>query len=312
MRVLHGLDAIADLPRGAGLSIGNFDGLHIGHQRILDALGAGVTAIVTFEPHPATVLRPELAPPRLSTAEQKRDLLAAAGIDAVLELPPTREVLGLRPLAFWERLRDAVRPERLIEGEDFRFGKARAGDVEMLRTNAGDTEVVTVAPATAVLSDLSVVDVGSSLIRWLIAHGRLSDAARCLGRPYRLAGSVIRGYGRGKQLGIPTANLATEQLVPADGVYAATVGGQPAAVSIGVTPTFDGARRQVEVHILDTDADLYEKPLAVDMHHWVRPQVKFAGVDQLVTQLHRDFDQVRESLAAAVSTSIPRGTLPAR
>ncbi|MEM8873890.1 MAG: riboflavin biosynthesis protein RibF [Planctomycetota bacterium] len=300
MQVLHGMNAITDLPNGAALSIGNFDGLHLGHQRIIEALGDGPRAIVTFEPHPATVLRPELAPPRLSTAEQKRALLEDAGIDAVLELPPSPEVLGQAPLAFWQRLVEEVRPSRVVEGEDFRFGKARGGDVAMMRQHAGGTEIVTIEPATAVLHDLSVVDVGSSLIRWLIAHGRVSDAARCLGRPYRLVGEVIRGYGRGRKLGIPTANLASRQLVPADGVYAGSVDGQPAAISIGVTPTFDGMRRQTEVHILDFDGDLYDKPLAVDLHHWVRPQVKFDGVEHLVEQLHRDFATIRKTTASAV------------
>ena len=292
MRLLHGLDGMGDLPRGGALTIGNFDGVHLGHRRILDALGDGPKIAVTFEPHPATVLRPDLAPPRLTTIDQKRRLLENAGVAALLELPPTAQVLGLSAEDFWAKLRGATQPRRVVEGEDFRFGSGRGGDVQLLRAHSGGAEIVVVDAATATLHDCSVVDIGSTLVRWLIAHGRVSDANRCLGRPFQLVGEVIRGYGRGRQLGIPTANLRVDQLIPADGVYAATVDGRRAALSVGMTPTFDGLRRQVEVHLIGFDGDLYDRTLAVDVLHWVRPQVKFSGVDALLAQLQRDFSAI--------------------
>ena len=176
------------------MSIGNFDGIHIGHRSLLEMAGAlreqsssGRVAIVTFEPHPFTVLRPELAPPRLTPSHTKQALLAAAGVDDYLILPPAPEVLNLTAEDFFAILRDHVRPAHLIEGNTFTFGKGRGGTIERLRrwTAATDITLHVVAPVDAVLRDLSVVPVSSSLIRWLVAHGRMRDAAICLGRPYR-------------------------------------------------------------------------------------------------------------------------------
>src|SRR5688572_6060225 len=216
MQTRQGLDGLRSLPPGGVMSIGNFDGIHIGHRRLLalaDEMRAsspsGRVGIVTFEPHPLTVLRPELAPPRLTPPHTKQALLEAAGVDDYVVLPPAPEVLNLSAQEFWKILRDETRPAHLIEGNNFTFGKDRGGTIDRLRewSAASNIKLDIVEPVDAVLLDLTIVPVSSSLIRWLVAHGRVRDAAICLGRPYALHGEVVRGFGRGKKLGVPTANL---------------------------------------------------------------------------------------------------------
>jgi riboflavin kinase/FMN adenylyltransferase len=289
------------------MSIGNFDGLHLGHARILQMMKSLRSAngaesrltVVTFEPHPLTVLRPELAPPRLTPYPMKQALLAAAGVEDLVVLAPSQDVLDLTAEQFWTILRDDVQPSHLVEGSSFNFGKGRGGTIQRLRqwTAESNVRLHVIEAVQAVLLDLHVVDVNSSLIRWLIHYGRVRDAAICLGRPYRLGGAVIRGYGRGKQIGVPTANLdCTDQFIPADGVYAGScmVAGRvyAAAVSIGTMPTFGENQRQVEAHLIGFDGDLYDQVIAVDLIDWLRDQVRFASVDALKAQLQADFGGV--------------------
>src|SRR4051794_8604276 len=229
MEIVEGLSGLRGVPAGGVVSIGNFDGLHRGHQRILEvargyrASGDGELVVVTFEPHPLTVLRPEKAPPRLTPPALKRELLERAGVDRLVLLPPTHEVLDLSAEDFWAILRDQVRPTHLVEAGTFNFGKDRRGTIDRLREWAAASAVRldTIEPVEAVLLDLTVAAVSSSLIRWLLANGRVRDAAICLGRPYVLEGPVIKGYQRGRTIGVPTANLdCGEQMVPLEGVYA--------------------------------------------------------------------------------------------
>jgi riboflavin kinase/FMN adenylyltransferase len=288
------------------MSIGNFDGIHLGHRSLLamaDRLrvsSPGGVTVVTFEPHPLTVLRPADAPPQLTPLQLKQAILEEAGVDTLVLLPPTREVLGLTAEQFWRMIVDEVRPAHLIEGESFTFGKGRGGTMETLRAwAAGSSVQLHVAqPVRAVLLNLSIVTVSSSLIRWLIALGRVRDAAICLGRPYRLRGEVVKGHQRGRTIGTPTANLRISgQLVPADGVYAgrAVVDGvtYPAAVSIGTLPTFEGGTRQIEAHLLDFSGDLYGHELTLDCTDWVREQRKYSSIDALREQIARDVESVR-------------------
>src|SRR5690348_12013878 len=216
MEIWNGIDGLRKLRPGSVLSIGNFDGLHLGHQKILetarslrDAHPGSCLAVVTFEPHPLTVLRPQLAPPRLTTPVEKQAMLQALGVDDYVILPPTREVLNLEAEAFWAILRDEVKPIALVEGGSFNFGKNRRGSIERLKEWSVGTpiELRLVDSVTVTLPDMSVVDVSSSLIRWLIAYGRVRDASICLGRPYALSGEVIHGNHRGRTIGVPTANL---------------------------------------------------------------------------------------------------------
>ncbi len=293
------------------MSIGNFDGIHVGHRKLLETADAmraksssGRVAIVTFEPHPLTVLRPELAPPRLTPSRTKQALLEAAGMDDYVILPPAPEVLNLTAEDFWAILRDEARPAHLIEGNTFTFGKGRGGTVDRLREwSAGSSITLDIVdPVDAVLLDLTVVPVSSSLIRWLVAHGRMRDAGICLGRPYTLPGDVVRGFGRGRQLGVPTANLhCDDQLIPADGVYAGRCAidgtAYAAAVSIGSLPTFEARKFQVEAHLIGFDGDLYGRTIDVEMLDWVREQWKFDGVDALKAQIARDLDVVKDRAA---------------
>jgi riboflavin kinase/FMN adenylyltransferase len=305
MEIWNGIDGLRQLRPGSVLSIGNFDGLHLGHQKILetartlrDASPGSCLAVVTFEPHPLTVLRPQLAPPRLTTPVEKQAMLQSLGVDDYVILPPTREVLNLEAEAFWAILRDEVKPIALVEGGTFNFGKNRRGSIERLKEWSAGTpiELRMVDSVTVTLPDMSVVDVSSSLIRWLIAYGRVRDAAICLGRPYALTGEVIHGNHRGRTIGVPTANLKCEDvLIPADGVYAGrcTIDGKPhaAAVSIGTNPTFRDRQRSVEAHLIGFSGDLYGRTIRVELLDWLRDQWKYDGVEPLKKQLSRDLEE---------------------
>ncbi len=304
MQISQGISGLRQLPPGTVMSIGNFDGVHLGHRKILrlaNGLRGGVgVAVVTFEPHPLTVLRPDKAPPRLTPVALKRTLLAEAGADHLVELPPTPEVLDLTAEQFWQLLRDDVKPAHLIEGSSFSFGKGRGGSVETLAAWCDGTGVqLHVAEAVSVvLLNLSIVPASSSIIRWLLLNGRARDAAICLGRGYLLEGEVIGGHQRGRAMGVPTANLRIdEQLVPAEGVYGgrARVDGvtYPAAISIGTLPTFEGDARQIEAHLIGFTGDLYGRVLSVEVMDWLREQRKFPSVESLVAAIKDDLDETR-------------------
>jgi riboflavin kinase/FMN adenylyltransferase len=307
MELRQGLSGLRAVPAGAVLSVGNFDGIHLGHRRLLElaaslrAADDGRIAVVTFEPHPLTVLRPELAPPRLTPPAVKQQLLEAAGVDDYVILPPAPEVLNLTAEAFWKILRDETRPRHMIEGGTFTFGKGRGGTIDRLREwSAGSgIELHILEPVEVALLDLAIAPVSSSLIRWLLAHGRVRDAAICLGRPYALRGEVIEGFKRGRQLGVPTANLAcADQLVPADGVYAGrcTIEGRTyaAAVSIGNLPTFAERAHQIEAHLIGFSGDLYGRTIEVELIDWLREQWKFTSIDALKQQIGRDLVEVQD------------------
>lgn len=309
MRILEGIEGLRVLPAGCVISVGNFDGVHRGHQEILTrarslrALAPGAAlAVVTFEPHPLTVLRPDLAPPRLSSAELKRSLLVEAGVDVLVVLAPKNEVLNLEAEDFWAILRDEVKPSHMVEGESFNFGKGRRGTMPRLRewAAASDVQLHVVSPVSVPLLDMQLVPVSSSLIRWLIAQGRVRDAGICLGRTFAIEGIVIEGHRRGRTIGIPTANLdCADLMIPADGVYAGrcTAGGwiYPVALSIGTMPTFGrDLQRQVEAHLIGFTGDLYGKPLRVEITDWVRDQWKFDGVATLKAQMALDLKYCEE------------------
>jgi riboflavin kinase/FMN adenylyltransferase len=298
MDIRTGLDALANLTPNLAISIGNFDGVHRGHATIFQfarSLKAAGVAAVTFEPHPLTVLRPELAPPRLSPIGIKHQLLEAAGVDYLVELPPTHDVLDVTAERFWEILRDGTRPSHIIEGETFNFGRGRGGTIQRLREWAANSPVKlhVIDPVQIALVDLQVAPINSSLVRWLVAAGRVRDAAVCLGRPYTLRAPVVEGFKRGRTIGVPTANLrVTEQLIPAEGVYAGrcTLAGTTyaAAVSIGTMPTFGDNPPQVEAHLIGFQGDLYGQTIDLQLVDWLRDQRKFAGVEPLKQQLAKD------------------------
>ena len=307
MRILNGLDGLKQLEPGAVMSIGNFDGVHLGHQRLLGraaelkAAHGQHLAVVTFEPHPLTVLKPGQAPPRLTTKGQKRRLIEAAGVDTLVELAPSGDVLNLTAEQFWQLLRDQIRPSHLVEGRSFSFGKGRAGTVDKLQEWTIGTAVTlhVMDPRKMALLDLRVVPASSSTTRWLLSRGRVRDAAILLGRAYELEGLVVHGTARGRELGVPTANLQfDDQLIPADGVYAGrcVVDGiiWPAAVSIGTNPTFGQNPRTVEAHLIGFTGDLYDQTLRLELTDWLRDQRVFAGIEALKEWIAADIVQTLE------------------
>jgi len=309
MQILHGLEGLLQSPRQSVMSIGNFDGVHLGHQRIfkiarkIAAQRDAQLVFVTFEPHPLTVLRPESVPPRLTTPEKKRELLEAEGANYLVILPPEKQVLGLTAEDFWTILHERVAVSDLVEGASFRFGKGARGSVEMLAKWSAQTNVKlhVVESVETPLLDLQITPISSSVIRFLLSYGRMREAAICLGRSYVLSGSVQKGFSRGKSLGIPTANLLCDgQLVPADGVYSGRCKLQdkeyPAAVSIGTMPTFGENARQIEAHLIGFDGDLYGKTIAIELLDWIREQRVYSGIEPLTVQINKD---IIETLAAA-------------
>ncbi|HWB53249.1 MAG TPA: riboflavin biosynthesis protein RibF [Tepidisphaeraceae bacterium] len=303
MNLLHTMDGLRLIPPGATVSIGNFDGIHVGHAEILRQarqLASGqAVGVITFEPHPMTVLRPNHVPPRLTDLHRKRELLESAGVDYLVELAPTPDVLGLSAERFWEIIRDEVRPNHLIEGVDFRFGKGRRGNIDLLRdwSAQSDVQLHVLEDVEATLLDQHVVPVSSSLIRWLVGNGRMRDAAICLGRPYVLTGVVVEGFRRGRELGIPTANLLVSgQAIPMEGVYAGkcSIGAKTysAAISVGKPPTFEAAEFQIEAHLMGFDGDLYGQTLNLEIRDWVRDQRKYSNVEALKEQMNRDLQSI--------------------
>jgi riboflavin kinase/FMN adenylyltransferase len=299
---------ISPSSRGGSVAIGNFDGVHRGHRAMLDVLTADArrdghaAVVVTFEPHPLAILRPEVAPVSLTTPVQRVELLRAAGADDVIVLPTTRELLRLTATEFFERIiLQELHAKRLVEGPNFFFGRDRAGNITVLRQlcQAHGIALDVIAPVT-----IDGQWVSSSVIRSLLVDGDVDDAVALLGHPYRLTGRVVTGVQRGRQLGFPTANLeGFATVVPGLGVYAGrcAVDGQTyaAAIHLGPNPTFAEERTKVEVHLLDFAGDLYGRVLDVDFLARVRPVQKFASVDALRAQLERDVASVRK-LAAAV------------
>jgi riboflavin kinase/FMN adenylyltransferase len=301
MQILQGMDAFRSLAPMGATSIGNFDGLHKGHAQILrKARQLAQTlpvCVITFEPHPLTVLRPEQAPPRLLDLQAKHTLLADAGVDYLIELAPSPEVLGTTAEQFWHIIRDDLKPQHLIEGADFHFGRGRAGTIAILQKWSQGTGVQLhiVDSVEAVLIDMHIVSISSSLIRWLVGNGRMRDAITCLGRPYSLTGTVVEGFRRGRELGMPTANLTiNQQVIPMEGVYSGRCRVDdrlyPAAISVGRPLSFDVSAFQIEAHLIGFSGDLYGQTLHLEFLDWLRDQRKYTSVDALRAQMNRDVE----------------------
>jgi riboflavin kinase/FMN adenylyltransferase len=300
-------DVPADLGRTV-VTIGNFDGVHRGHQRVLAearrvAGPDGRVVAVTFDPHPMAVLRPEHAPTTLTDLETRAALLAEAGADDVLVLPFSREVAAWTPHEFidWV-LVDALHAAAVVVGANFRFGNRAAGDCATLR-EVGLEHDFTCVPVEL---DGGPQVWSSTYVRTCLAEGDVAGAAEALGHPFRVRGVVARGDRRGRELGFPTANVPTSAVVaaPADGVYAGwlrrldTDEVFPAAISVGTNPTFDGVRdRRVESYVLDrSDLELYDVEVEVSFVEHLRGMVKFDSVEELVKTMNDDVDRAREIL----------------
>lgn len=292
------------LPRGGVGTIGNFDGLHRGHRKIItrvleEARRLGAPSfLLTFHPHPVKVLRPEIAPHLIFTPAQKHAALDAAGLDCLIELPFTPEFAQVAgPDFVREVLGERLAVRALLFGEDFHFGHQKSGNLALLREMSGPAGF-TVEGVPAVLHDGKPVS--SSRIRYAVLDGDVEGAAAMLGGPYGLEGTVGEGRRQGKRLGFPTLNLEPEnELVPHDGIYAAQVrlpgenAWRPAASSIGVNPTFGGTTRAVEAFILDYDGELYGQRVALRFFKKIRNQEAFPSPEKLVAQIGRDVEFVR-------------------
>lgn len=302
-------DDIRDLARvgaPAHLAIGVFDGVHLGHRAVIDLATAsasqsgGEPVVVTFDPHPAAVLRPEAAPALLTCREQKLRLFRETGVRHALLLRFDREMAALPAEEFLGRLaRAASRLASVAVGPDWRFGAGRAGDAELLR-RFGAARGFAVHVAAPV--EIDGERVSSTAIRGMIAAGELARAARFLGRNFSIYGRVVHGAGRGREIGFPTANVEpVNGLLPPDGVYAATVlaGGAPfpAVLNLGARPTVEAAgRRALEAHLLDFEGDLYGREIEVVFEAFLRPERRFESVAALSRQIREDVAGARRAL----------------
>jgi len=284
------------------VTIGNFDGVHLGHQAILATLRSradarrGTAVVVTFDPHPQKVLHPEGAPLLIATPEQKVRWLAGTGVDRLVIVPFTAALAGLEPADFVDQvlLRDLTACEVHV-GRNFRFGRGRSGDIVTLE-DLGLTRGFRAEAVAGVR--LEGTRISSSRIREALARGDVELAARLLGRAEEIEGVVVPGQGRGRTLGIPTANLrAANELVPSSGVYATRLvldgTARPAVTNIGTRPTFPGAGAALETHVLDFDGDLVGRPVALRFIARLRDERRFATPADLVRQIHDDIAAAR-------------------
>jgi riboflavin kinase / FMN adenylyltransferase len=294
------------------LALGNFDGVHLGHQAIFQHVVArarevaGTSMVFTFEPHPLQVLAPEKAPPLLTTYEQKIRLIAAFGMTVGLRVPFTEQFARQEPLEFvrevlWRRLSI----HEVVVGHDFRFGHRRAGTVDFLQAQAEHFGYqVTVIPA--IMQGDTVVS--SSNIRRLLLAGHVEQAARLLGRYYAIEGPVVEGFRRGRQLGFPTANVRPiNAIVPRQGVYTVRVEWEkrlyPGVANVGYNPTFGNQALSVEAHLFDVDVQLYGATVCVEFLHRIRDERKFASVAELAAQIACDAQEARTVHAQLASTA---------
>jgi riboflavin kinase/FMN adenylyltransferase len=288
------------------VTIGNYDGVHLGHQTVLtdlaeraSALGGLPRAVLTFDPHPVAVMAPEYAPRLLTSIDQRIEILDYLGVDTVGVLPFER-VRMMNPEQFvCDVLTRGLGARVVAVGSNFRFGHDRVGDIESLRAGGAtfgfDVDVVPLLEGDGPVS--------SSGIRTMIAAGAVDEARQALGRAFELRGEVVGGDRRGRSIGFPTANvdLPAGMAIPARGVYAvrARVGVHllPAVVNVGVRPTFDGDRELIEAHLLDFEGELYGDEIGLLFEHRLRGEQKFAGVDELAEQIQRDIEAARLLLA---------------
>ncbi len=314
------MEIVRDLSRqpsatvGHALTIGFYDGVHLGHQTVIratseEASARGIkTGVVTFDPHPATVLRPESAPALITDLEQKLDLLAAYGVDTALVVPFDADRAQETAEEFVAGIVvSLMRAQAVVVGADFHFGKDRTGDVDLL-TKLGEkhgfaVEGIQLLPQASTITD----SVSSTAIRRALMAGEVETAARMLGRNHEIRGPVVEGDQRGRTIGFPTANVAvtTDMAIPGDAVYAAWYvrpdGTRwPAAVNIGKRPTFyqDAEHSLLEAHLIDFTGDLYGEPARVQFVERLRGEQKFDGIDALRAQLQRDIAHARALLVA--------------
>jgi riboflavin kinase / FMN adenylyltransferase len=274
------------------VAMGFFDGVHVGHRQVIDR----ADTVLTFDPHPSRVIRPEAAPKLIMPFDIKRDVIEGLGVEELVVIPFDRAFSEIEAEEFCQGvLVDRLGAARVSVGENFRFGKRAKGDPKMLAARSEfETRVVP-------LVEVDGETVSSTRVRALVAAGDVEGAMRCLAAPFLLEGEVVVGDQRGRELGFPTANLvpSDEYVVPGHGVYAAFADGVPAAVNVGVRPTFETGRGLlVEAYLIDHDADLYGRNLRIAFIARLRGEKRFDGAEELVAQMRRDVEEARELCAS--------------
>jgi riboflavin kinase/FMN adenylyltransferase len=302
VKIVRDLSSLPASLRNGAVSIGNFDGVHRGHARIIaelqmQAAATGGPAVVfTFDPHPVRLLRPDAAPPPLTWTERKAELLEALGVDAMIAYPTDESLLSLTPRSFFDCIVcEKLAARAMVEGPNFYFGHNRAGDVRLLREFCLEVNIA-LTIVEPLRSDGGYIS--SSRVRDLIREGNVGTARRMLTQPYRIRGLVTHGAARGSRLGFPTANVAAvDTLLPAVGVYAGRANvdavAWPAAINVGTNPTFGEQVLKVEVHLIGFSGSLYGRLLEVDFLERLRDIRPFASVDELKEQLSKDVDLAR-------------------
>jgi riboflavin kinase / FMN adenylyltransferase len=313
MELISDLTAADFAGQRSVVTIGAYDGVHLGHRAVITAvrsraaeLGAR-SVVVTFDRHPAAIVRPESAPKLLTDLHQRIELLAATGVDAtvLLHFTPTQRIE--QPAAFVQRvLVDGLHATSVVVGEDFHFGRDRLGNVELMRTIGAEHDFDVTPIQLVARADGIVEPVSSTAIRRALSGGDVSTAAAMLGRAFEVRGKVVKGDQRGRLLGFPTANVEVPNMIclPADGVYAGhytrpdgTV--HPCAINLGRRPTFyeHADHSLLEAHLLDFDEGLYGEPAKVQFHSFLRSERKFDGIDALIAQLKIDVENTRRALS---------------
>jgi riboflavin kinase / FMN adenylyltransferase len=302
MRVFSSTEEVQGALTGTALCLGNFDGVHRGHRGLfLEAKKFGSVAVLTFQPHPGQVLMPMLAPKLIATPSRKLELLAEAHVQMACVQPFSLEYAKTSPVEFEATLFEILKVRAVVVGHDFTYGAKRAGTLLSLEKAAA-----TAGACLSVVSAVTVdgVVVSSSKIREFILEGRIEAAAQLLGRSFDLDGVVVKGAGRGRTIGFPTANIDTSnELKPAPGVYAVRVRNlashlwHPGAANIGVKPTFGGGEVTIEAHLFEFQGDLYGQQLRVEFLQRLRPEKRFSSGAELAAQIARDVEAAKLVLA---------------
>ena len=301
------------------LTLGNFDGLHLGHQQLIKMIiqraeeTGSLSMVVTFRPHPLKILAPEKCPPLISIYEEKIQLFEKLGIDVLVKIPFTIDFSAMEPRDFVKDiLCDLLGAKEIFVGYNYRFGKGRKGNIQLLR-ELGAEFGFSVREVEQVSFEGEVIS--STRIRQLLKNGEVEDASRLLGRPYALSGIVVKGDGRGRGLGFPTANIASKHaIIPSNGVYAVRLlvrdNFYNGIVNIGMRPTFDTHSLAVEVHIFDFDEDIYGEEITLYFVRKIREEKKFYNADALISQIRKDIITAREILSASADLPERPQTLP--
>jgi riboflavin kinase/FMN adenylyltransferase len=310
MKIIQNLETITEPFKNAVITIGNFDGVHIGHQALFhevietaDAVN-GTSIAMTFEPHPIRVIKQNGHPPLITLIEQKKELIEKSGIDVLICIPFTKDFAAISARDFVEQiLVRKIGIQSIIVGPDYTFGNRREGNVDLLKAYADELGFVVIVAEWIHPTSTDQNRISSTAVRELVVDGDMQEARKMLGRNYQIRGTVAHGRDRGgKLLGIPTANVNLhDELCPKVGVYAVIVkydgNRYPGVANIGYSPTFDDYIFTVEAHIFDFKEDIYGKKIMVDFVQRLRDEIKFSGIDELVKQINQDIIDAKTILA---------------